>query len=169
MSAVGLIWQASRMPGVAAMRVSAFASSASGAGSASRPLVTSTRQVVQRARPPHTAACGMPCSRSVSSTVAPGSIGTVRPPECVSSGGRLRRSTMRRTPRAANGSSTSARCSDQPIAAMRLVCPIIASVMLLGTCAPAARRTWLPAATKPLSASVGSSSPAIASAPRHCG
>ena len=60
------------MPGVAAMRASAFASSASGAGSASRPLVTSTRQVVQRARPPHTAACGMPCSRSVSSTVAPG-------------------------------------------------------------------------------------------------
>ena len=41
----------------------------------------SMRHVVQRALPPQTEAWGMPFSRNVSSTVAPGSMGTVRPLE----------------------------------------------------------------------------------------
>ena len=80
MSLVGVIWQASRVPAVAPILASALASSPAGAGSRSSPLVTSTRQVVQRARPPHTEACGMRFSRSVSSTVAPASMAKVRPP-----------------------------------------------------------------------------------------
>ena len=72
MSAVGRIWQASRMPGVAPIRASAPASAPDGCGRRSSPFVTSTRQVVQRALPPQTDAWGMPFSRSVSSTVAPG-------------------------------------------------------------------------------------------------
>ena len=54
--AVGRIWQASRTPSVAPIRVSAAASSPAGSGSAARPSTTRMRQVVQRARPPQTAA-----------------------------------------------------------------------------------------------------------------
>ena len=61
------------------MRESAADSSPAGCGSAASPLTTRMRQVVQRARPPHTEACGMPLARSVSSTVAPGSIVMLRP------------------------------------------------------------------------------------------
>jgi hypothetical protein len=50
-----------------------------GSGSSACPLTTRMRQVVQRARPPHTEACGMPLARRVSSTVAPGNILMVRP------------------------------------------------------------------------------------------
>ena len=91
MSAVGQIWQASRMPGVAPMRASALASNPDGSGRLSSPFVTRIRQVVQRALPPQTEAWGMPFSRNVSSTVAPGNMGTVRPLEWVSRGGRRRR------------------------------------------------------------------------------
>ena len=73
------------------MRASALASSPAGAGRAVSPRVTMTRQVVQRALPPHTEACGMPFSRRVSSTVAPGRIGIVRPLEWVRVGGRRNR------------------------------------------------------------------------------
>ena len=56
------------MPGLALMRSSAACSRGCGAGSV-EPFVTITRQVVQRARPPHTEACGTPLSRKVSSTL----------------------------------------------------------------------------------------------------
>ena len=67
------------MPGVAPIRANAVASNPDGSGRLRSPFVTRIRHVVQRARPPQTEAWGMPFSRNVSSTVAPGSMGTVWP------------------------------------------------------------------------------------------
>ena len=78
-----------------------------------------TRQVVQRALPPHTEACGMPFSRKVSSTVAPGRIGMVRPLEWVRVGGRRMRKIRRRPHTAANVSPTRAKWVAKPILAQR--------------------------------------------------
>jgi hypothetical protein len=75
----GRIWQASRTPGGASILVSAACSTGFGGASLSAPSMTSTRQVVQRPRPPHTEACGTPAARLISRSVAPGTPRTVRP------------------------------------------------------------------------------------------
>ena len=72
MSSRGLIWQARRTRSGAAIRRSSLASLPLGGGSLSPPSSTSTRQVAQRARPPQSAAWGMPKRRNSSSTVGPG-------------------------------------------------------------------------------------------------
>ena len=76
---VGRTWQASRIAGVAPIRASTRASPAAGGGRCSTPCVTRMRQVEQRPRPPHTAACGMPPARLASSRLVPGLIATVVP------------------------------------------------------------------------------------------
>ena len=61
------------------MRLSVACSSLAGGGQNSSPLVTRTRQVEQRARPPHIAACGRWKLRLASSTDQPRGTRTVRP------------------------------------------------------------------------------------------
>ena len=78
-SRVGRIWQARRTLGGAWMRPSACASRRPGGGRWSSPSLTRTRQVVQRARPPHTEACGMPSSRIASSRLRPTGATITRP------------------------------------------------------------------------------------------
>ena len=51
--------------------ISAPASNVDGTGSCSWPSAMRERHVVQRPRPPHTDACGMPAERLASSTVVP--------------------------------------------------------------------------------------------------
>ena len=67
----GRVWQASRTFGGASMRASASASWRSGGASVARPSLMRTRHVVQRARPPHTEACGKPASRTASRMLRP--------------------------------------------------------------------------------------------------
>jgi hypothetical protein len=70
-SAIGLSWQASRTARSAPSEASARASTGDGGGRVSDPRNTRTRQVVQRARPPHIEACGMPARRLASRTLSP--------------------------------------------------------------------------------------------------
>ncbi len=78
--AVGRIWQASRTFGGALMLPSVTLSGNVAAGSALPPLSMRTRQVEQRARPPHTEACGTFIMRLISSSVGPGGTLMVGPP-----------------------------------------------------------------------------------------
>ena len=57
MSPAGRSWQASRIPAPAWIRSSVARSVAPGARQCSSPRITRTRQVEQRARPPHSATC----------------------------------------------------------------------------------------------------------------
>ena len=79
MSPRGRNWQASRTSAGAPIRSSVARSSRSAGGQTSSPAVTRTRQVEQRARPPHIEACGMWKLRLASSTVQPRGTRTVRP------------------------------------------------------------------------------------------
>src|SRR4030088_3397776 len=72
-SVSGLSWQARRIAGSAPAptRVSTNASRLDGAGSDAQSPITRMRQVEQRARPPHTLACGTLLRRLASSTLRP--------------------------------------------------------------------------------------------------
>ena len=59
--------------------VAGVASAAEAGGNWSSPSVTRTRQVEHRARPPHTAACGMRFARLMSSSDRPRGATTVGP------------------------------------------------------------------------------------------
>lgn len=89
------------MPGGASILASAAASVGFGGGRPSRPSRIITRQVVQRPRPPQTAACGTPAERLISSRVAPALARTVRPPEYVMVGPARNQSAMRQNARTA--------------------------------------------------------------------
>src|SRR5882757_6686569 len=69
----GLSWQASRIAGSepAPTRLSTNASRCDGCGSDAQSPITRMRQVEQRARPPHTLACGTLLRRLASSTLRP--------------------------------------------------------------------------------------------------
>ena len=64
------------------MRRSAADSIADGSARSSIPSPTRTRQVVQRARPPHTEACGIPAARIASNIVWPIGAETTCPDGC---------------------------------------------------------------------------------------
>ncbi len=78
-SRAGRVWQARRTLGGAWMRASACASSDEDGGSAARPSLMRTRQVVQRARPPQLEACGRPASRTASRMLRPTGATMMRP------------------------------------------------------------------------------------------
>ena len=76
----GRTWQARRTFGGAAMLASVTASGNPGGFSGVSLSSMRTRQVEQRARPPHTEACGMRFMRLISSSVGPNGTRTVGPP-----------------------------------------------------------------------------------------
>ena len=80
MGSRGRIWQASRTCGGAMMLASVMASALAGGIRSASPLSTPTRQVEQRARPPHTEACGTSLMRLISSSVGPSGTRTIGPP-----------------------------------------------------------------------------------------
>ena len=62
------------------MLASVMASALPGGIRSASPLSTPTRQVEQRARPPHTEACGTSLMRLISSSVGPKGTRTTGPP-----------------------------------------------------------------------------------------
>ena len=62
------------------MLASVMASAPVGGMRSASPLSTPTRQVEQRARPPHTEACGTSFMRLISSSVGPDGTRTTGPP-----------------------------------------------------------------------------------------
>ena len=78
-SCVGRHWQARRTFAGASILPSACASMRPGGGRCASPSPIRTRQVVQRARPPQTEACGMPSSRIASRMLRPTGAVITRP------------------------------------------------------------------------------------------